>query len=133
MFQGWYCDVFGECLKRLKLPHISDVDFSWIPVKTVAGIASGETVPGTNTTVKNHRVQFFLQMFNRYFPKIHISMRDPYDLLPGEDADSKLIVASWAYDGNSYPGNEYWKGSLWTSGDPQAACATQVQILLQIM
>lgn len=51
-------------------------------------------------------------------------MRDPY--APLEDGEDKLIVSSWAYDSNSYPGNEYWAGSLATSSDPAAACCTQV-------
>ena len=100
-------DVFGEVLKKFRFEYISDIDFSWIPVKTCLDTVSGQVLEGTNTT-------------------IHISMRDPYEPLSCLDAEDKIIVSSWAYDGNSYPGNEYWAGSLHTSGDPQAACATQV-------
>ena len=36
-------------------------------------------------------------------------------------------MASWAWDANSFPGNEYWSRSLTSSSDPAAACCSQIQ------
>ena len=41
-----------------------------------------------------------------------------------------LIVAMFAWDGNSYIGNEFWSGYLHASGDPAAACCTFIPELL---
>ena len=46
------------------------------------------------------------------------------------EEEDKVIVASWAWDGMSFVGNEYWAGSLGSSSDPAAASCTQIPELL---
>jgi hypothetical protein len=97
-------DVYAEVLAdhpRIGT-WISDLDFSWFPSGTTCGgIRDGGRVGDVT---------------------IHFSGRAPADPIE----EKRLVVAMYAWDGNSYPGNEYWEGALAASGDPAAAGCSMI-------
>jgi len=102
----WLLEVFAEALNEGLYQYISDVDFSWFPPEFVT--CGGKE---HRESIKNVRISF--------------SKRNPADKFGPED-ENKLLVAMYAWDGNSYPGNEYWGGMLTASGDPAAACCSTI-------
>jgi len=102
----WMIDVYKDILTVGNFEHIAVIDFSWFP-----------DIP-CEPEIKTNKGQHMIQ--------IKFSKRDPAEKL---DSSDYLLVAMYAWDGNSYPGNEYWKGMLHASGDPAAACCSTISEL----
>jgi len=104
-------EVYAEIIRDRDLSWISDIDFSWFPEKIsqeCGGIKNLEKFKMNNNDII-----------------IHFSKRNPADRLEGVDK-GKLLVAMYAWDSNSFVGNEYLKKAFTASGDPAAACCSTI-------
>jgi len=112
------CRVVDHILRNVHVPFVTDVNFSWFPsaVKDCGGV-------GHNMVWKTSEKGGAPGICNEV--RMLFSKRDPAEPLVGEDRN-KLLVATYAWDGNAFPGNEYWLGMLGASGDPAAACCSNI-------
>ncbi|XP_058789868.1 uncharacterized protein LOC131663458 isoform X3 [Phymastichus coffea] len=103
----YFLKAFEIALRKLgkKLRYVSDVMFAFFRQQKCGGAGNGDYLGDI---------------------RIHFALREPQTKLFRSSDANKLLVVTYAADGNSYPGNEFWGNYLTASGDPAAACSTQI-------
>ncbi|XP_020281029.1 uncharacterized protein LOC109853363 isoform X2 [Pseudomyrmex gracilis] len=103
----YFLKTFEIAIRKMnkKLKYVSDIMFAYFHQQKCGGAGNGDYLGDI---------------------KIHFAVREPHSRLFRATDANKLLVVTYAWDGNALPGNEFWNNSLESSGDPAAACSTQI-------
>jgi hypothetical protein len=123
-------EVVKNIIRSNDLQHIGMVEFSWFPYDA---ILSGQPLGNVQRNLVDDLANFITwtrisgQFADRQGHTITLeqNQKNPADPINA----GELLVAVYAWDSNSFPGNEYWARMLTASGDPAAACCSTIQEL----
>ena len=107
--------VYKKIIEKNDFSWITNINFSWFGKEAIQSFTKSDDILKWKDQKKNSI-------------SIQFSQRNPADKLAGKNS-KKLLVASYPWDGNAYPGNEYWLYELTTSGDPAAAACSYIAVL----
>ncbi|KAK9309481.1 hypothetical protein QLX08_000951 [Tetragonisca angustula] len=103
----YFLKTFEIALRKMnkKLRYVSDIMFAYFQHRKCGDAGNGDYLGDI---------------------KIHFALREPNSKLIKASDANKLLIVTYAWDGNALPGNEFWSGHLTSSGDPAAACSSQI-------
>jgi len=112
----WMLEAYAQALLENEYDCIAAIDFCRFSHNHFSMVFDGQRSDG-GAKVKS------VDIFS--------TSRDPNNRL-SKDYEGCLLCTQFAWDSNSYPGNEYWYGQLAASGDPAAACCSLIPWLLNV-
>ena len=121
--------VVRDVIRDSDLAHIACVYFSWFDA---AATRESDEVDAELIVRRSDEDEemFFEEDVNDNEVLLMFGRREPAEVLRG-DFEECLLCACYAWDGNAWPGNEYWLGRdmLSASGDPAAAACSTISFV----